>query len=89
MGSKPEGADDHNLEVEGYCQEAFKCNVCGCLADYVVHLELVKERSTYNIMQSLSQMPFYLCKGHEHLYKRMQGNLDLKQYFSETINGNR
>jgi hypothetical protein len=33
-------------------------------------------------------MPFYLCKSHEYLYKKMQNNLDLRDYFTETINEN-
>ena len=63
-----------------------RCNICGGNADFVVQLELVKERSNYNVMESVNQMPFYLCKSHEYLYKKMQYNIELKDYFSETIN---
>jgi hypothetical protein len=31
------------------------------------------------------QMPFYLCTEHEYLYKKMQKDLELKDYFVETI----
>jgi hypothetical protein len=30
-------------------------------------------------------MPFFLCAEHEYLYKRMQNNIELKDYFAETI----
>lgn len=66
-----------------------RCNICGGDADFVVQLELVKERSNYNVMESVNQMPFYLCKSHEYLYKKMQYNIELKDYFSETINSYR
>jgi hypothetical protein len=33
-------------------------------------------------------MPFYLCKEHEYVYKKMQRNIDLKDYFPETIREN-
>jgi hypothetical protein len=69
--------------------EALRCNICGGDADFVVQLELVKERSNYNVMESVNQMPFYLCKSHEYLYKKMQYNIELKDYFSETISGYR
>jgi hypothetical protein len=73
--------------IDSY-QELFRCNICGGDADFIVQLELVKERSNYNIMESVTQMPFYLCKSHEYLYKKMQNNLDLRDYFTETINEN-
>ena len=66
----------------------FKCNICGSEADFIVQLEIVKERSNYNIMESVNQMPFYLCKSHEYVYKKMQNNIDLKDYFSETVKEN-
>ncbi len=69
--------------------EVLRCNICGGDADFIVQLELVKERSNYNVMESVNQMPFYLCKSHEYLYKKMQYNIELKDYFSETIDGYR
>jgi hypothetical protein len=33
-------------------------------------------------------MPFYLCKDHEYVYKKMQQNIDMKNYFPETIREN-
>jgi len=69
--------------------EVLRCNICGRDADFIVQLELVKERSNYNVMESVNQMPFYLCKSHEYLYKKMQYNIELKDYFSETISGYR
>lgn len=68
--------------------ENLRCYICGQDADFVVQLELVKERSNYNVMESLSQMPFYLCKSHEFLYNRMCGNIELKDFFPETIKHN-
>jgi hypothetical protein len=32
-------------------------------------------------------MPFYLCKSHEYLYEKMQYNIELKDYFAETVIG--
>jgi hypothetical protein len=69
--------------------EVPRCNICGGDADFIVQLELVKERSNYNVMESVNQMPFYLCKSHEYLYKKMQYNIELKDYFSETVSGYR
>lgn len=68
--------------------EALRCNICGRDADFIVQLELIKERSNYNIIESLNQMPFYLCKSHEFLYKRMRSNIELQDYFPETIKEN-
>jgi hypothetical protein len=69
--------------------EVLRCNICGRDADFIVQLELIKERSNYNIIESLNQMPFYLCKSHEFLYKRMRNNIELQDYFPETIKENR
>lgn len=77
---------DENVENPNY--DVFRCNICGEDADFVVQLELVKERSNYNIIESVNQMPFYLCETHEYLYKKMQNNLDLKNYFLETLREN-
>jgi hypothetical protein len=52
-----------------------------------VQLELVKENRRYDALHS-QQMPFYLCKSHEYVYKKMQGNIELKDYFTETIKEN-
>jgi hypothetical protein len=65
----------------------FKCNICGNGADFVVQLELVKQKRRYDGLHS-QQMPFYLCKNHEYVYKKMQQNIDLKDYFPETIREN-
>lgn len=61
----------------------FKCNICGSMAEFVVQLELAKGSRKYN-----EQMPFYLCKSHEYVYKKMQSSIELKDYFSETIQEN-
>ena len=66
----------------------FRCNICGSGAAFVVQLELVKENSRkYDVLHS-QQMPFYLCKSHEYIYKKMQENIELKDYFAETIKEN-
>jgi hypothetical protein len=65
----------------------FKCNICGNRADFVVQLELVKQERLYHGLHS-EQMPFYLCRSHEYVYKKMQQNIDLKDYFPETIREN-
>jgi hypothetical protein len=70
-----------------YDDPSFKCNICGDKADFVVQLELVKGSNKYSVLHS-QQMPFYLCKTHEYLYKKMQGSIELKDYFSETIKEN-
>ena len=77
--------DDEIVDLD-HTGQFLRCNICGGYADFVVQLELVKERSNYNVMESVNQMPFYLCKSHEYLYKKMQYNIELKEYFSETIN---
>jgi hypothetical protein len=61
----------------------FRCNICGGRADFVVQLELVKQKRLYDTLHS-QQMPFYLCKDHEYVYKKMQQNIDMKNYFPET-----
>jgi hypothetical protein len=68
-------------------QHFIRCNICGSGAAFVVQLELVKENRRYNVLHS-QQMPFYLCKSHEYIYKKMQGNIELKDYFAETIKEN-
>jgi hypothetical protein len=64
-----------------------RCNICGVRADYVVQLELVEDGREYDVLRS-RQMPFYLCSDHEYLYKKMQKDLELKDYFVETIREN-
>jgi hypothetical protein len=64
-----------------------KCNICGTRAEFIVQLELVKQNRGYDILHS-DEMPFYLCKEHEYVYKKMQQNIDLKDYFPETIREN-
>jgi hypothetical protein len=71
--------------MEGDLQ--FKCNICGNRADFVVQLELLKQERRYQALHS-QQMPFYLCKNHEYVYKKMQQNIDLKDYFPKTIREN-
>ena len=70
-------------------EDSFRCNICGQIAEFIIHLELVKERSNYTIMESDDNMPFYLCKVHEYVYKKMRTSIDLKDYFDETIRVNR
>ena len=65
----------------------FRCNICGETADFVVQLELVRQGPSYESLRS-EQMPFYLCIDHEYLYKKMQKDLELKDYFVETIREN-
>ena len=69
------------------CDSRFQCNICGNRAQYVVQLELVKGNMKYNALHT-EQMPFYLCKDHEHVYKKMQRSIELKDYFTETIKEN-
>lgn len=65
----------------------FQCNICGTQADFVVQLELVKGNRVNNGLHT-EQMPFYLCKSHEYVYKKMQWSIELKDYFKETIREN-
>ena len=65
----------------------FRCNICGTRAEFLVQLELVKQKRGYDALHP-SDMPFYLCKEHEYVYKKMQHNIDLKDYFPETIREN-
>jgi hypothetical protein len=65
----------------------FQCNICGNRADFVVQLELAKQNSEHNAPHA-EQMPFYLCKAHEYVYKKMQKSIELKDYFTETIKEN-
>ena len=62
----------------------YRCNICGDGADFVVQLELVRKVRKDGSARA-NQMPFYLCTGHEYLYKKMQKDLELKDYFVETI----
>jgi hypothetical protein len=62
----------------------FNCNICGSRAEFVVQLELVKGNRRYKALHA-EQMPFYLCESHEYVYKKMQGSIELKDYFTETI----
>ena len=62
----------------------FQCNICGSRADFVVQLELAKGSKRYNALHA-QQMPFYLCKAHQHVYEKMQRSIELKDYFTETI----
>jgi hypothetical protein len=82
---------DHN-ETDNDVQELhgnlFRCNICGAAADFIVQLELVKDRSNYNLLESINQIPFFLCNEHQYLYKKMQNNIELKDYFVETIKEN-
>jgi 5-bromo-4-chloroindolyl phosphate hydrolysis protein len=65
---------------EGPC---FNCNICDSKAEFVVQLELVKGSRKYT-----RQMPFYLYKSREYVYKKMQSSIELKDYFTETIKEN-
>jgi len=65
----------------------FQCNICGTQADFVVQLELVKGNKKHHSLHT-RQMPFYLCKSHEYVYKKMQRSIELKDYFTETIREN-
>ena len=85
FGEWPGQDNVEDYELDG----SIACNVCGKDADFVVQLELVWDRSNYSLMNSLNQMPFYLCKAHEYIYERMQNNIELTEYFRETVNANR
>ncbi|HEX7031404.1 MAG TPA: hypothetical protein VF172_00240 [Nitrososphaera sp.] len=61
----------------------FQCNICGSKAEFVVQLEVARG-ARYNVFR-VRQTPFYLCKAHEHIYKKMQRSIELKDYFTETI----
>ena len=52
-----------------------------------MQLELVKGNRKYNTLHT-EQMPFYLCRSHEYVYKKMQRSIELKDYFTETIREN-
>jgi hypothetical protein len=65
----------------------FKCNICGGRADFVVQLELVRGNRKYSALHT-QQIPFYLCRSHEYVYKKMQRSIELKDYFMETIREN-
>jgi len=77
------------VEENGVVQDdpRFKCNICGNGADFVVQLELVRGSRKYNALHT-QQMPFYLCKSHEYVYKKMQQSIELKDFFAETIKEN-
>ena len=87
---KKYGNDDDNNDddAQSLYRETFRCNICGAGADFIVQLELVKGRSSYNIMESINQIPFFLCNEHQYIYKRMQNDIELKDYFVETIKEN-
>ena len=76
---------EERAQMDGDMQ--FKCNICGDRADFVVQLQLVKQKRRYNGLHP-QQMPFYLCENHEYVYKKMQQDIDLKDYFPETIREN-
>lgn len=63
---------------------SFQCNICGNRAEFVVQLELAKGNRRYDAFHA-TQTPFYLCSAHEHVYKKMQRSIELKDYFTETI----
>jgi hypothetical protein len=63
---------------------SFQCNICGGRAEFVVQLELARVSKRYNAFHA-PQTPFYLCMAHEHIYKKMQRSIELKDYFTETI----
>ncbi|MEW6604681.1 MAG: hypothetical protein AB1351_08345 [Thermoproteota archaeon] len=63
---------------------SFQCNICGGRAEFVVQLELARGAKRYNAFRA-KQTLFYLCKAHEHVYKKMQRSIELKDYFTETI----
>ena len=79
-------SDDDSKQT--FYREELRCNICSHDADFIVQLQLVKEQSNYKIIQSVDQMPFFLCKEHEYVYKRMQNCIELKGYFAETIKEN-
>jgi hypothetical protein len=78
----------HDDSKQTCYREELRCNICSHDADFIVQLQLVKEQSDYKIIESVDQMPFFLCKKHEYVYKRMQNSIELKGYFAETIKEN-
>ncbi len=77
-------SDEENNINQGYFNE-FKCYICGDTADFIVHLELIKDQTNYSLLESLNQIPFYLCSNHEFVYNQMKSNVELKLYFVETL----
>jgi hypothetical protein len=65
----------------------FRCYICGNKADFIVQLEMAKGGHANTMLRS-QQMPFYLCVTHEYLYKKMKKDLELKDYFVETMKEN-
>src|SRR5438105_14610729 len=82
------------LNVEDSWQSAVdtyyraRCNICVDAAEFIVQLELIRKRGSYNRLLHSHEMPFYLCGGHEYLYEKMRANVELKDYFTETIREN-
>lgn len=65
----------------------FQCNICSTPADFAMQPELVNGSRKYNALYT-EQLPFYLCKSHEYIYKKMDRSIELKDYFTETIREN-
>ena len=84
-GRKKKTDNGVDNDVQEFRRNLFRCNICGADADFIVQLELVKDRSNYNVLESINQIPFFLCNEHQYVYKRMQNNIELKDYFVETI----
>ncbi|HXG08009.1 MAG TPA: hypothetical protein VNI77_11875 [Nitrososphaera sp.] len=51
-----------------------KCNICGGKAAFIVQLEVVGGTKRYNAFRG-RHAPFYLCKGHEHIHKKMKRSI--------------
>lgn len=55
-----------------------KCAICGALADFVVSLEATGRQK--------AELPFYLCREHEHFYDQLKNNTtEIGYLFPETI----
>lgn len=88
MDGKEGSRDETCKYYQTSAEDSFRCNICGKYADYIIQLEIVKERSNYSIVESDDNMPFYLCKIHEYVYKKMRTTIELTNYFEETIRVN-
>jgi len=68
----------------------YNCNICGKEADFEVEMELIRISDIIrNPIKTQNVIPFYLCMQHEYLYKHMMDNVEITEYFSETLDTNK
>ena len=85
MDEKKGSYDENCKYAQASTENSYRCNICGNSAEYIIQLELIKEKSNYSITESNGNIPFYLCKIHEYVYKKMRMSIELKEYFEETM----